>query len=173
MTFARTWIKVPFMRFDRGDVGTAATAVDVELSASTGASAARPERLRGHGSLRIEQASAVATGTNRSVEPSKFVASLGPLWTQLPSTEPAHLVACLQSTELMISSPPTLPPVGDQAARMVAKPRFMSAAPTRPACIAPRTLHPAITFSMSESFVHRSNIAGCGCFARRLPSAPY
>jgi len=178
MTFARTWIKVLFMRFDRGMTGdhrTAATAVDVELSASAGASATRPERLRCRGSLRIERACTQATATNRSVGPSRFITDPGPLWSQLPSTEPSPLVACPQSTELMTSSPPpTLPPATDQAAHMVpSKTRFMSAAPARLACIAPLKLHPVITFFMSESFVHRSNIAGCGCFASHLPSAPY
>jgi hypothetical protein len=177
MTFARTWAKVLFMRFDRGmtgEDGSAATAVDVESTASTGDSGTRPERLRSHGSLRIERASALATATNRSAAPSKFITDPDPLWSQLTSTEPSPLVACPQSTKLMISSSPILLPAAHQAARLVAsKPRFMSAAPARLACIVPPKLHPAITFFMSESFVHRSNIAGCECFARRLPSGPH
>jgi hypothetical protein len=162
------------MRFDRGRTSTegaaAATAAEVELSASTRASATRPERLHRRGSLRIEQATAI----NRSVAPSKFVTDPSPLWSQLPSTEPSHLVVCSQSTELMFSSPPILPSAADQAARMVAsKPSVYVRGPYAARIHCSRKLHPATTFFMSESFVHRSNIAGCRRFASHLPSGPH
>jgi hypothetical protein len=179
MTFARTWIKVPFMRFGRSitDKGGAAA------MASTRALAPGLERAACHGSLVFKETStSLENAFGGSATPSESSTALDPPPSQLPASPSngwADGPAALPLTPSV--SPPTLAPTARQAPRMVPHMSRCMAATVEGFGLTPGrslapTRYPRRPLGgrvMSESFVHKSTIAGCGYLPSHLPSGPH
>jgi hypothetical protein len=175
MTFARTWAKVPFMRFDRRMVDRGGTAA---ATASARALALGLGRMGCHGLPMGKEASTLGNASGECATPTEFSTDPGPRRSQLASLAsngtadgPEWALPLMP----LLSPPPTLAPGTRQAARGVAyKPCSMAAVawfglPGRR--LAPPRV--SIALLMSGSFVHRYTIAGCRSFARPLPSGPH
>jgi hypothetical protein len=175
MTFARTWTKVPFMRFDRRMVDRGGTAA---ATASARALALGLGRMGCHGLPMGKEASTLGNASGECATPTEFSTDPGPRRSQLASLAsngtadgPEWALPLMP----LLSPPPTLAPGTRQAARGVAyKPCSMAAVawfglPGRR--LAPPRV--SIALLMSGSFVHRYTIAGCRSFARPLPSGPH
>jgi hypothetical protein len=92
MTFARTWTKVPFMRFDRRMVDRGGTAA---ATASARALALGLGRMGCHGLPMGKEASTLGNASGECATPNKFSTDPGPRWSQPALTR--YRVALLMS----------------------------------------------------------------------------
>jgi hypothetical protein len=178
MTFARTWIKVPFMRFDRSIVDKAGTAT----TASTRTLAPGVERAAWYGSPMFKETSTLENPSGGAATPNESSADVDPPRSQLPPSASIGSDGPESALPLMPSvSPPTLAPTARQPARTVPHtPHCMAATVeglgthcwSKP-CFSSVSRRPLAERVMSESFVHKSTIAGCGYSPSHLPSGPH
>jgi hypothetical protein len=106
MTFARTWIKVPFMRFGRRITDKDGPTT----TASTRALASGPEQPACHGPLMFNETSTLENARGGSAPPSESRTALDPPRSQLPalaSNVTADGPAALPLMPPVLSPPPS------------------------------------------------------------------
>jgi hypothetical protein len=106
MTFARTWIKVPFMRFGRSITDKDGPTT----TASTRALASGPEQPACHGPLMFNETSTLENARGGSAPPSESRTALDPPRSQLPalaSNVTADGPAALPLMPPVLSPPPS------------------------------------------------------------------
>jgi hypothetical protein len=181
MSFARTWGKVPFMRFG-------STMTKKEGTAARG-NRRQPGRLDsglggetracqlGHGSLVLIERPGFAATIGRSATPANLVADLDPAWSHLSSLAWSRVSDTPQAALPLMPAPTPPPTRKGQTVNRASFTLCWIATAARWSEVSagrwPTLTQDAISRFMSGSFVHRSIIAGCRCFSSRLPSGPH
>jgi hypothetical protein len=126
-----------------------------------------------------KEASTLGNASGECATPTEFITDRGPRRSQpspLASNGPADGPEWALS-RMPSRFPPTLASSATEAAHTVThRPRFVPVAVEWLGLPAGRRLPPtrySEPLLMSGSFVHKSTIAGCRCFASHLPSGPY
>jgi hypothetical protein len=156
---------------DRG--GTAAA------TASARALALGLGRMGCHGLLMGKEASTLGNASGECATPTEFSTDRGPRRSQLPPLASNGTADDPEWTlpRMPLLFLPTLASSAAEAAHTVThRPRSVPVAVEWLGLTASRGLPPtrySAPLLMSGSFVHKSTIAGCRCFASHLPSGPH